>query len=272
MQITTVWRYPVKSMLGERLDDVRLTEAGLAHDRALALVDRTTGLVATAKHPRLWRTLLAHSAAVDGERVLITSPAGWTREATAPGVDELLSDGLGRAVRVASERPDGATVERPAPEDVLDQGVDAVVAAATLQIGQGTPGTTFVDYAPVHLITSATLAAIGAEQVRYRPNLVVETPPGTPGFVENSWVGREFVVGEAVLRIALPTPRCAVPTLEHGPLPRAPHAVRTLMADNRVDVPGFGVLPCAGCYAEVVRPGVVRVGDEVVPAAGDGRD
>jgi uncharacterized protein YcbX len=120
----------------------------------------------------------------------------------------------------------------------------------------------------VHLITSATLDEIGVEHVRYRPNVVLETPPGTPAFVENDWIGRELHVSSprgttAVLRISLPTPRCAVPTLEHGTLPRAPHAVRTLMASNRVDVPGFGTLPCAGCYAEVVRSGSVHVGDEV---------
>jgi uncharacterized protein YcbX len=159
-------------------------------------------------------------------------------------------------------------VERPDPEDVLAHGVEATVPAATLEIGQGTPGTTFVDYAPVHLITSATLERIGTEHLRYRPNVVVETPPGTPAFVENDWVGRELHVrggdgATTVLRVALPTPRCSVPTLEHGTLPRAPHAVRTLMAANRVDVPGFGVLPCAGAYAEVGRGGTVHVGDEV---------
>jgi uncharacterized protein YcbX len=196
--------------------------------------------------------------------VLIRSPAGWTLDATDPEIDERLSAALGRPVRLSADRPDAATVERPDPEDVLDQGVEAEVSAATLEIGQGTPGVTFVDYAPVHLITTATLDEIGTEQIRYRPNLVVETPPGTPAFVENDWMGRELHVGgTTVLRLTLPTPRCSVPTLEHGDLPRAAHAVRTLMTANRVDVPGFGVLPCAGGYAEVVRSGVVRVGDEV---------
>jgi uncharacterized protein YcbX len=268
MRITTMWRYPVKSMLGEQIDEVQVSAAGLGRDRALALVDRTTGMVATAKHPRLWRTLLTYSAAVHNGQVLITAPDGRTLDASGPGVDEVLSVALGRAVRVTAERPEDATVERPDPQDVLDHGVEADVPAPTLAIGQGTPGATFVDYAPVHLITTATLDAVGTEQVRYRPNLVVQTPPGTPPFVENDWVGRELRLGDpdgepTVLRIALPTPRCSVPTLEHGPLPRAPHAVRTLMTGNRVDVPGFGVLPCAGCYAEVVRGGTVRTGDAV---------
>ncbi|HEY0812381.1 MAG TPA: MOSC N-terminal beta barrel domain-containing protein [Pseudonocardia sp.] len=267
MRVTMMWRYPVKSMLGERVDEARLEMAGLPLDRGLALIDVMTGLVASAKHPRLWRDLLKYSAAVDNGRVLITSPAGWTRDALADGVDQLLSAALGRPVVVSSERPEAAAVERPDPQDVLDQGVAATVPAAMLEIGQGAPGTTFVDYAPVHVVTSATLDAIGTEHIRYRPNLVVETAPGTAPFVENDWLGRELHIAgggdAAVLRVTLPTPRCAVPTLEHGLLGRAPHAVRALMTVNQVDVPGFGVLPCAGGYAEVVRGGVIHVGDEV---------
>jgi hypothetical protein len=266
MRIAALWRYPVKSMLGERLDEARLDFAGVALDRGLAVIDVETGLVATAKHPRLWRRLLQYSAIVDGDRVLVTSPTGWTRHAFAPDLDEVLSCGLDRAVRVSSQRPAAATVERSDPLEVLEHGIEAVVATPTLEIGQGSPGSSFVDYAPVHVITTATLDAIGAEQVRFRPNLVVETPPGTAPYIENTWVGHELRVGgddTPVLRISLPTPRCAVPTLAHGPLPRAPHAVRTLMTANRIDVAGFGVLPCAGGYAEVVRGGTIHVGDEL---------
>jgi uncharacterized protein len=268
MQITTLWRYPVKSMLGEQVGEAGLEAGGVERDRGFALIDSVTGLVATAKHPRLWKDLLKFSATATGSRVVISSPSGWTVDADDPAADELLSAALGRRIHVSSERPQAATVERPAPEDVLDQGVEAEVPAATLEIGQGSPGSTFVDYAPVHLITTATLEEIGTEHIRYRPNLVIETPPGTAPYVENDWMGKELHVGAGrngtvVLRMVLPTPRCAVPTLEHGALPRAPHAVRTLMAANRVDVPGFGVLPCAGGYAEVVRAGVVRVGDAI---------
>ena len=245
MQISALHRYPVKSMLGEPVETARLVSSGLEHDRNLALIDTRTGMVATAKHPRLWRDLLRFSAALITDGVLITSPEGWTVHAADAGVDGLLSTALGRPVRMSAERPPAAEVERPDPEDVLDQGVDAEVVAPTLEIAQGTSGLNFVDYAPVHLITTATLEHIGTEQIRYRPNLVLETPPGTEAFVENDWVGRDLqVTGRdgttTVLRVVLTTPRCSVPTLEHGELPRDPHAVRALVAENRVDVPGFG--------------------------------
>ncbi|MEJ2889676.1 MOSC domain-containing protein [Actinomycetospora aeridis] len=268
MQITALWRYPVKSMLGEPLDGSPVDHGGLAGDRGLALVDELTGKVATAKHPRLWRDLLRYSAVAQDGRVRITSPQGWTRDALDPWVADALAGELGRPVRVAADRPDAASVERPDPDDVLDQGVEAEVDAPSLEIAQGTTGTSFVDHSPVHLITTATLDEIGVEYVRYRPNLVITTPEGTPPYVENTWLGRELHVTAAdgttvMLEVSLPTPRCSVPTLEHGTLPRSPHAVREPMRANRVEVTGFGVLPCAGAYAQVTRGGALHVGDMV---------
>ncbi len=257
-----VFRYPVKSMLGEDLPQVLVTAGGVDGDRELALIDHDSGRVATAKHPRLWRRLLQFRAGHDGAEVIITLPDGRTVAATDTAVDQALSGVLGRSVHLSGDRSPGAAVERPDPEDVLAHGDDADVPFALLEIAQGSSGAGFVDYAPVHLITSSTLDHIGAEAVRYRPNLVIDTPEEEP-FAENGWVGREITVGDIRLRGILPTPRCAVPTLEHGSLPRAAHAVRTPLADNRIDVPGFGVLPCAGLYAEVIAGGTARVGDPV---------
>ena len=132
------------------------------------------------------------------------------------------------------------------------------------------PAGSFVDYAPLHLITSATLAAVSAAAgheipaLRYRPNLVIELDPALTGFVENEWVGSSVRIGSSVvLRIVLPTPRCAVPTLAHGAAPVDHEAVRALLEVNRIPVEGFGVLPSAGVYAEVVAMGHIAVGDAV---------
>jgi uncharacterized protein YcbX len=264
VHVSTLARYPVKSMLGQPLEQAVLTSAGLELDRRYGLLDAATGLVATAKHPRLWRRLLQYRAAVEQDTVRVTAPDGHVRDVDDPRLPEELAADLGRAVTVAAARPEGAEVERPDPEDVLAHGVEATVEAPTLAISQGSAADTFVDYAPVHLITTATLDHLGTDAVRYRPNLVVEADIAP--FGETAWVGRELTVSEVTLRVVLPTPRCSVPTLEHGGLPRAPEAVRPLMTENRVDVPGFGVLPCAGVYAEVVRGGTVRRGDTVALA------
>ena len=261
MQVSTLTRYPVKSMLGQQLDEAVVSATGLEHDRWRALMDPTTGYVCTAKHPRLWRRLLQYRAAADDGHVLVTTPGGETLDADDPRLVETLTADLGRAVEIRAHRPAGAAVERPDPEDVLAQGVDAEVEAPTLEISQGNAGDTFVDHSPVHLITTATLEHLGIEALRYRPNLVIDAD--VEPFAENGWLGRELTVGEVLLRPTLPTPRCSVPTLEHGDLPRNPGALRPLLTGNRVEVPGFGVLPCAGAYAEVVRPGTIHRGDPV---------
>jgi MOSC domain-containing protein len=256
--VTALRRYPVKSMLGERLETVDVTSSGLEGDRAVALIDVETGRVASAKHPSSWRGLLALSSAWNGGDPRITLPDGATiAAADAAGPVSAL---LRRQVRVSTARPLHAAVARPAPEDVIAAGDDVDVPFALLEIGQGTPGSTFVDYAPVHVITSSTLAHVGVESVRYRPNVVLETPGGEP-FAENDWTGRELTLGDVTLRVLIPTPRCAVPTLAHGELPRRPDAVRTLLRENRIDVPGFGSLPCLGAYAQVIGPGVIHLGD-----------
>jgi uncharacterized protein YcbX len=261
--VAAVRRYPVKSMLGEDLEAAVVVTGGVDRDRGLALIDPSSGRVATAKHPRLWRQLLQFRARVEEGVVVIDLPSGRTVRSDDLDVDPALSAAVGRPVRLTAVRPEGVTVERPAPEDVLAAGVDAEVPFEILEIAQGTSGSTFVDYAPVHLITSATLDRIGAEALRFRPNLVIDTSD-VPPFAENGWIGREIFVGDVQLSAVLPTPRCAVPTLEHGDLPRAPHALRALLGENRVDVPGFGVLPCAGLYATVTTGGAISVGDRVV--------
>lgn len=68
-----------------------------------------------------------------------------------------------------------------------------------------------------------------------------------------------------MLRILIPSPRCAVPTLAHGDLPRDPEALRVPTRHNRVPIPipGFGDAPCVGVHAQVVRPGPISAGDPV---------
>lgn len=264
MWVQSLRRYPVKSMLGETVRAVFVDERGAAGDRRLALIDAMTGRVASAKQPRLWRALLQCSACGDAGRVVIRLPDGTRVTADSPGIDELLSRVVGRSVRLVNRRPQGATLERPDPEKVLECGVDADIDSRIVEIAQATPGgDTFTDLAPLHAITTATLERTGVEALRYRPNLVIATPPGYPPYAENDWAGRELTVGEIRLRALKPTSRCAVPTLEHGALPAAPHALRILMAENRVKTSGSATLPCAGAYFEVLTAGTIRTGDPV---------
>ncbi len=273
--VSTILRYPVKSMLGLSVDQAELVGSGLVGDRGWALVDAETGKVASAKHPRWWRALLSLQAGgTEGAPVMVRMPDGAVLEAGAAETDGALSALLGRPVAMRQVRQAGAELDRAVPEEVLAQGVDADVPFELLELAQEAPGSTFVDYAPVHLVTTATLEAVrvaglgegrahDADPRRFRANLVVDTPD-VAGFVENDWVGRELAVGGTVrLQVFLPTPRCAVPTLEHGDLPGDPDVIRTLARHNRIEVEGFGLQQSAGVYAKVLVPGTVRVGDPV---------
>jgi hypothetical protein len=272
--VTTLRRYPVKSMLGENVDASDVTFTGLARDRRLAVVSRTTGKIASAKFPRLWRDLLTISAAADeagpDDAVRITLPEGKTVSSSAADIDGILSDLIGEPVTLTATPPPGASLDRAVPEAVLRDGVEAQVPAELMELGGGGPPGTFVDFAPLHLLTTSTLDRIAglsprgtADLERYRPNIVIRTTAS--GFTENGWLDRNLRIGDdIVVRVIARTPRCAVPTLAHGDLPRDTDALRVLARHNRVEpLDSLDPEPCAGVYAQVLRPGQIRTGDPV---------
>ncbi|MGV0782103.1 MOSC domain-containing protein [Mycolicibacterium sp. XJ775] len=263
MRVESLYRYPIKSMLGESVETLSVNAGGAEGDRKFALIDESSGRVASAKQARLWRTLLSCGAVTEQRRVRIHLPDGSTTTTDEDGVDDVLSQFVGRSVRLIDSRPAGASIERADPDQVLDKGIDAEVDAPILELGLATPGDSFTDLAPVHAVTTATLERIGVEAARYRPNLVIATPPGFPAYAENEWTDQILTVGGVRLRAMGPTPRCVIPTLEHGALPRAPHALRTPAAENRVDAFGLGLLPCAGTYLQVLAAGTLQIGDPV---------
>jgi uncharacterized protein YcbX len=273
--VAALRRYPVKSMLGEDVEAADVTFTGLARDRRLAVISRSTGKVASAKYPRLWRDLLAISAeALDDEAasdaVRIILPGGKAVWSTDAGIDTILSELLNQPVTLTATRPPAASLDRAVPEAVLREGINAQVGFEVNEIGTGSPPGTFVDFAPLHLLTTSTLDRIAelspyrtARLERYRPNIVIRTP--APGFTENDWLERKLRIGdELTLRVIARTPRCAVPTLAHGDLPRDAAALRVLAQHNRViPLDSLAPEPCAGVYAEVLNPGRIQTGDPV---------
>ncbi|MFE1771081.1 MOSC domain-containing protein [Streptomyces sp. NPDC059008] len=268
--VEALWRYPVKSMLGEPVPSTAVTENGLAGDRSLAVVDRDSGKVASAKNPRLWRDLLKCTATLEQSRPRIELPNGKLAWSSDTDIDEVLSAALGRAVTLTDTLPSQGMLDRSVPEQVLREGVDAEVRADVLQVGSLAPAGTFFDFAPVHLMSTSTLRQVAVlsprgtvEAERYRPNIVIKTDG--VGFTDRAWVGRELSIGDRLtLRVVASTPRCAVPTLAHGALPQDKAALRTLAEHHRIiAMPGRRPEPCAGVYAQVIRPGHIELGDVV---------
>ncbi|MGH7155380.1 MAG: MOSC N-terminal beta barrel domain-containing protein, partial [Acetobacteraceae bacterium] len=206
-------RYPVKSVLGEEQETLTVHARGVAGDRAWAVFDTGTGKVASAKRPKLWRELLQCSAVTTQDGVRIVLPDGTVCRAGEASLDRALSALTGRSVRLIDTPPEAAQIDRAFPEVALARGLDADVEYSILVLGGGAPPGTFLDYAALHLITSATLAGISElvsgdpiEIPRYRPNVVIRSPAGAAGFVENAWLDAVVRIGaDVALRVILQT-------------------------------------------------------------------
>jgi uncharacterized protein len=285
--VAAVWRFAVKSMLGEQLAAAEVGDGGIVGDRAYALVDRETGKVVSAKHPSKWAGVLACRARFVAEPVAgedpppvrIDLPDGSSVTSDAPGADAVLSGFFGRGVALAAAARNGYTIDQyhpdvPGldPEGRRDEVAEIRVGAAFFD-ERGLPSAvspeSFFDLFPLSVITTSTLDRLGELQGqgsvdarRFRMNVVVDTPPG--GFVENDWVGRGLELGDGVrLAVAMPDPRCVMPSLAQPGLPRDTDVLRALARHNRLDVGGGAHLPCAGVYALAQAGGTVRTGDEV---------
>jgi uncharacterized protein YcbX len=252
--IVSLWRYPVKSMMGEELNAAEVTNGGLLGDRAYALVDSLDGKVASAKNPRKWPKLFDFRAVlVDAPRtgvkvppVRITLPEGTILSSEQPEVHRTLSEVLKREVTLSalSNLP-AATAEEYWPDI---EGLDHRDTVTDFGLPEGT----FFDCAFVHLLTTATLDRLRVlypqgrfEVRRFRPNIVVEI----------TWIGQIVAIGDAVrLSISGPCPRCVMTTLPQGDLPKDPGILRTAAQHNHANV---------GVYASVLQGGKVRRGDSV---------
>jgi len=295
--VAELWRYPVKSMQGEQLDAADVSESGLTGDRAYAVVDEATGKVGSAKHPRLWGTLLQCQARYVREPtpeaplppVSITLPGGDGTTSDDPEVDRRLSAVFGRPVRLTTVTPVGNAylavwpeMDGVIPDEFRKQiaigGTEPDGTLSALSLAMASPSGTFFDVSALHIVTVATLRRLGELQPRssfavqrYRPNVVLDSS-GEP-FSENDWAGASLRFGDGGLTgsVLMPTMRCIMTTLAQRDLPRDSEVLRTVSLHNRIEIPGLGTWSCVGAYAAVAEPGHVQVGDEVTatPAAPD---
>jgi uncharacterized protein len=265
--VVALWRYPVKSMMGEELNSSEVTERGLLGDRQFAIVDRATGKVGGAKNPRKWGNFFdfrasyaeapKHGARISAVR--ITLPDGEVVSNDRADLEQILSRAFGREIAFVEARAEGMTsgvAEEYWPDMAGLEHRDTVTDFEM-------PAGTFFDIAVVHLLTTATINRLRElypqgrfEARRFRPNIVVSTGSDDPGFVENDWIGRTVLIGGTVrLAITEPCPRCVMITLPQGDLPKDSGVLRTAAQHNAVNV---------GVYASVVNGGTIRRGDPVV--------
>jgi uncharacterized protein YcbX len=278
MHVSQLWRYPVKSMVGGRVESVVLDELGVVGDRTWAVRDLERGGIRGAKKIGSLMRLAARD--VDDGQVEITLPDGSTVRTSDADVDERVSAALDHRVRLEALRPadDLDHYRRGAPDsdDVVGELRDIFgreddepfpdfsVFPPIIAEFESPPGT-YYDVFPLMVMSEAALAALAAalpdsnlDVRRFRPSIVVDTgdegaDASTPGHPEFDWTGRRATIGSATIEFGAPCPRCVMVTREISPeIPADRTVLRHIVRDLDQNL---------GIYATVVTPGSIGAGD-----------
>jgi uncharacterized protein len=245
-------------MRGEEADEVELGPGGVFGDRAYGFLDVETGRLVSAKRPKRFGTLRdcrarlvdAPSADAPTPPIEVTFPNGTVVRGDGTDSAELtrrVTELLGRQVRRAGQR-----------------GRSRGAASS----GHGCPGTV-LDLAALHILAANTPRRLTAEYPssewdprRLRPNMLIDA--GDTPADEDEWIGCDLHLGaDTVIHVVGPTPRCVMTMLAQAGLPRDPGVLKTIATIGLKQIEPLGQFACAGSYAEVITPGVVRRGDQV---------
>jgi uncharacterized protein YcbX len=278
MHVSQLWRYPVKSMVGGRVESVVLDELGVVGDRTWAVRDLERGGIRGAKKIGALMRLAARD--IEDGQVEITLPDGSTVRTTDADVDDRVSAALDHRVRLEALRPaddlDHYRRGDPDSDDMVAElrGIfgrdddepfpDFAVFPPIIAEFESPPGT-YYDAFPLMVMSEAALAALAAalpgsnvDVLRFRPSLVVDTGDGgadasTPGHPEFDWTGRRATIGGATIEFGAPCPRCVMVTREVGnDIPADRAVLRHIVRDLDQNL---------GIYATIVTPGAIREGE-----------
>jgi hypothetical protein len=232
MYVKELWRYPVKSMAGEPIEETAVGELGVAGDRLVQVYDG--GRVATARsYPRL----LALHGSLGGK------------------------DGTGGGG--AGERDGKRAGERKAEDGGDAPFIDGIPwsAPGALALARGAVGPRAMllrgeaearfDVLPLSVATDGAIDFMQIDGRRLRPNFVLG---GVGGLAERTWPGRRLKIGSLVIHAHRLRPRCVMTTWD----PDTQEQDISVLRRIGQTLQGAMSLDCS-----VVEPGVVRLGDRV---------
>jgi uncharacterized protein len=288
-QVTALWRYPVKSLGGEQVEQVDVGSRGLHGDRLWAVRDLERDVTATARRipallnatARYVRPVTSDAGPGNAPEVEITFPDGSVCSSGDPDVHRKLSELVDRDVRLTALPPaDDTSLHKLSRDERENLSIAALrkdfgvtdgekfpdvsmfrVADLATFARYSTPPGMFVDLAPVHVMSETSLETIGAELGgddvdvrRFRPNVVMALDDPGDGLPESHWTGAHLTIGGATLDVLMPTIRCVVPS----------RAQPGLEVDRRITkAVAVKAQRCLGVYCSVDANGAVRVGDEL---------
>jgi uncharacterized protein YcbX len=288
-QVAELWRYPVKSLGGGQVEHVEVSARGVHADRLWAVRDVEKGVTASARQiPALLTATARYPAPIAPDagpgnvpEVEITFPDGTVLSSGDGAVNAKLSELAGRDVELTALPP----AEDTNLHKLTREERSATMSPAWLRAAFGmsedeklpdlsmvrvtdmvnftrysTPPGMFVDLAPVHVLTTTSLATIGQEigseldVRRFRPNVLLALDSPDDGLPESHWTGASLTLGEIVLDVTMPTIRCVVPS----------RAQPGFEVDRRITkAVATRAERCLGVYCWVQNGGSVRVGDDV---------
>lgn len=253
--VESLWRYPVKSMRGEALDEAYVSYAGVYGDRLFAFVG--------AARPKAFPYLTGREQA----RMLLyrprfrypdraAKPPNWVEaEDAGPGLTPVSANSVDLAVDVETPSGEVFSVDDPALISKLREGLREPEGLTLLRSERA-----MTDCRPVSLFSIQTAQRLGEElgtsldKRRFRANIFMNLA-STSGFAEDELVGRTLRIGpRAVISLLLRDTRCAMITIDPDT------AERTTTILGKVMTAHDGK---AGVYGAVLVEGVVRVGDNI---------
>ena len=274
--VQSLWRYPVKSMLGEKLTATHVGPLGFPGDRGYAIRDEQAKEIRGAKKiPGLLQFSARYLESPSDTRippVEVTLPDRTTVRTDALDTNKRISRALGREItlwpRQSAEHREHYRRQERGPEELRQvlgleegdpfpsfEGIPEDLSQYVSPLG------TYFDAYPLHILTTASLRSLAPHYPggqfapeRFRPNLVIESAGASEVKEEESWKGKIIRIGDVEFQVVVPTIRCVMTTLPQGNLPKDPRILRTLVHHHSHHL---------GVYATVKRSGTVRVGDTV---------
>lgn len=277
--VSEIYRYPVKSMMGESLETATLGEKGIPGDRAWAVRDEARGGIQGAKKiPALMSCTARYVESPDSGDARIPEielPNGDVFRASAPDAGKRVGKAVGHNVTLWPLVPaeDFAHYRRGQPDNpdlvqelraifgrALDEPLPDIGKFPPELIEYGSPLGTYFDVYPIMPLSEQSLDSLAAaapesrvDVRRFRPNLLVRAQ-GAGRFPEQEWIGQRLRIGDAVLSITMECPRCVMTTHSFADLPQDPGIMRRLVKEAEGNL---------GVYATIEATGEIQRGDSI---------